>query len=227
MPKGLACPLLWQCFLALRSKSHEDFGAADHMQSLGVIGRPRKSRAWRSNSMYPAGSTQSLISEGLSDAKLSRSSSLIPASENYGNLVDTLQIPDLRYGLAIINILYTGLFFVGGSVIQVIVQLLVLDPHCQSCGDQIIKSAWQVGLASWPFYKRIKLTWTGALLGENQMILITAFLIIPASWETEDQSIPLSTCFQEIWRERHLLFPLTAIILDSHIQLTGEARDCQ
>ena len=36
------------------------------------------------------------------------------------------------------------------------------------------------------------------------MILITAFLIIPASWETEDQSIPVSTCFQEIWKERHL-----------------------
>jgi hypothetical protein len=91
--------------------------------------------------MYPAGSTQSLISEGLSDTKLGRSSSLIPASENYGNLADTLKIPDLRYSLAVIIILYNWYFFVGGSVIQVIVQLLVLDPHCQSCGDQIIRSA--------------------------------------------------------------------------------------
>ena len=61
--------------LTLRLKSQEHFGAADHIQSLGVIGRPRKSRAWRSNSMYPAGSTQSLIGEGQSDTKLSRSSS--------------------------------------------------------------------------------------------------------------------------------------------------------
>jgi hypothetical protein len=59
------------------------------------------------------------------------------------------------------------------------------------------------------------------------MILITAFLTIQASLETDDQSILVFTCFQEIWKERHLLFPLMDIILDSHIQLTDEARDCQ
>ena len=59
------------------------------------------------------------------------------------------------------------------------------------------------------------------------MILITAFLTIQVSLETEDQSILVSICFQEIWKERHLHFPLTAIILDSHIQLTDEAHDCQ
>ena len=59
------------------------------------------------------------------------------------------------------------------------------------------------------------------------MILITAFLTIQASLETEDQLILVSTCFQEILKERHLLFLLTAIILDSHIQLTDEAHNCQ